>query len=175
MDDMELRGALEALRRGDRDRFEEIYRDMGTPVFTVILRITQDRALSEDVLQEVFVKLFRSPPGPEIRKPRAYLLQTARNLAIDALRRQPRHEDIEDCRGLSRDGPPMGEERLDLERALGALSLPERQIVVLHVNGDLRFREIAEMLHMPLGTVLWRYRRAIGALRAMLSEDGGRV
>lgn len=174
MNDVELRQELEALRRGERDAFERIYRDMGTPVFTVILRITQDRAASEDILQEVFVKLFHAPPGPEVRKPRAYLLQTARNLAIDALRRQPRHEDIDAYRHLAREDPRGREERLDLERALGALSLPERQIVVLHVNGDLKFREIAEMLHVPLGTVLWRYRRAIGALRAMLS-DGGTV
>ena len=64
--------------------------------------------------------------------------------------------------------------RLDVERALSALSAEENQIVTLRVNAGLKFREIAAMLDLPLGTALWKYRRAIGKLRDILSEGGAR-
>ena len=99
MNDDQLRSALTLLRRGELDAFEQIYTELSTPLFTVILRITQDRALSEDILQEVFLKLYQSPPGPEVRKPRAYLFQTARNLALDALRRRPSEADVDELSG----------------------------------------------------------------------------
>ena len=58
----ELRDELVKVLAGDRAAFEKIYDGLKTPMYTIILRITGDRSLSEDILQEVFVKLYRSPP-----------------------------------------------------------------------------------------------------------------
>lgn len=171
MDDDALRRALAGLGKDGPAGFDALYEQISVPVFTVILRITQDRELAEDVLQEFFLKLYRSPPGPEVKRPRAYLFQSARNLALDALRREPRHVGLEDCGDLSQPDATDPAERLDLEGALAALSLTDRQLVTLHINGGLKFRELAELCGMPLGTVLWRYRKAIGILKTRL--DGG--
>jgi RNA polymerase sigma-70 factor (ECF subfamily) len=98
-------------------------------MYTIVLRITQDKKLSEDILQEVFIILYQSPPKPPIKNPRAYIFQIAHNLAIDNVRK--------------------------------------------HINGKLKFREIADMMDIPLGTVLWKYQKAVGRLRSILS--GGAV
>lgn len=168
MNDDRLKEALSLLRRGDAAAFEEIYAELSAPLFTVILRITRDRELSEDLLQEIFLKLYRSPPGPDIKKPRAYLFQSARNLALDELRRRTDTLDLDQLPDL-----PQPEEdtalRLDLERAFAALAQEERELVVLHLNGGLKFRELARITGTSLGTVLWRYRRAIEKLRALLN------
>lgn len=171
MDDTQLREKLDLVRQGDWDAFEVLYEDLKTPVFTVLYRITQDRALSEDLLQEVFVKLFRAPPPSSVRKPRAYLFQTARNLALDALRRQPQKScaDLDGCMQLSGGDPAEHLLRMDLDLALERLSLTERQIVTLHINGGLPFREVAASMELPLGTVLWKYRKAIARLRSLLN------
>ena len=169
MNDAQLCAALASLRRGELTAFEEIYTQLNTPLFTVILRITRDRALAEDILQEVFLKLYQSPPGPDVKKPRAYLFQTARNLALDALRRRPRELDLDSLPDLPQTGGSDPAQRLDLERALAALPLEERQLVVLHLNGGLKFRELALITGTPLGTVLWRYRKALAALRVLLN------
>lgn len=171
MDDARLREQLDLLRQGDRNAFETIYHDIKTPVFTIILRITQDRELSEDLLQEFFVKLFRAPPDPTVRKPRAYLFQTARNMALDGLRKRPREDSLDECGHLPADGLDRREDAVDLDAAFCRLPLTERQIVVLHINGGLKFREIAEGLGQPIGTVLWRYQKALGALRSCLEGD----
>ena len=168
MNDDRLREALSLLRRGDAAAFEQIYAELSTPLFTVLLRITRDRELSEDLLQEVFLKLYRSPPGPDVAKPRAYLFQSARNLALDALRRRSDTLDLEQISDLPQPAEDLTR-RLDLERAFAALAREERELVSLHLNGGLTFRELARITGTPLGTVLWRYRKAIGKLRILLN------
>jgi RNA polymerase sigma-70 factor (ECF subfamily) len=165
----ELRQKLLAMQNGDKIAFEEIYEQLKTPIYTIILRITQDNALSEDILQEVFLKLYRSPLKPQIENPRAYLFQMARNLAIDNVRKQqPRFADLESIENLAYLPTDDFSLRMDIDHAMKRLPLQERQIVSLHINGELKFREIANMMDIPLGTVLWKYQKAIKWLRSKL-------
>lgn len=169
MNDVELNDCFKELRRGDMDAFGRLYDELKTPVYTILLRITRNRWLAEDLLQEFFARLYQSPPVA-VGKPRAYLLQTARNLAIDGLRKAEKD--------ASGEGEPIDQRtldshmvRMDLEAGMGQLDLLERQIVVLHLNGGLKFREVAQIVQQPLGTVYTRYRKAIEKLRTIL--DGG--
>lgn len=171
MDDLELRRCLERIRQGDRQAFAALYTDLQTPVFTVILRIVQNRAEAEDVMQDLFLKLYQNPPGPELRKPRAYLFQSARNLALDSLKKRRPTLELDRSPHLPAGSPAFDlAEKLDLERTLAQLDPMERQIIALHLNGGLTFRQIAAMVQLPLGTVLWRYHRALDRLRARLSD-----
>jgi RNA polymerase sigma-70 factor (ECF subfamily) len=167
----DLRKKLTALRAGDKTALEEIYDCLKTPMYTIILRVTRDKSLSEDILQEVFVKLYLSPPI-SAKNPRAYLFQMARNLAVDGVRKLPRFAGLDDVENLVY-LPDDPSERMDLEHAMQTLPLRDCQIVSLHVNGGLKFREIAVMLGIPLGTVIWQYHRAIQRLRSHLS--GGAI
>lgn len=173
MDNESLRDKLIALHSGDKIAFEEIYNHLKTPMYTIILRITQDRSLSEDILQEVFLKLYQSPPKPPIRKPRAYLFQMARNLAIDNVRKLPQHAHWDSVENLVY--LPLDDflddfsSKMDIDLAIKTLPLKESQIVSLRINGGLKFREISDVMDMPLGTVLWRYQKAIKQLRSILS------
>lgn len=120
--------------------------------------------MSEDLLQEFFLKVFRTPPV-DAKNPRAYLFRMAHNLALDALRREKPTEELPDAPATA--GIPYSQ--LELELAFAALPLPERQIAALHLYAGLKFREIAEICALPLGTVLWRYRRAISQLQTYLN------
>ena len=167
MTDNELCAKLDAVRQGDMTAFEEIYNDLKTPVMTVAVRMTGDRHTAEDILQEVFVKLYQTPPDPRIKKPRAYIFRMARNLAVDGMRKlQP--ASLEDYEDTLQSNDPDAAERLDIEAAMLKLSGEERQIVALHLNGGLKFREIAQMTGTPLGTVLWRYQKAVKRLQSLL-------
>jgi RNA polymerase sigma-70 factor (ECF subfamily) len=167
MTNHELHGRIHAVAAGDRTVFEEIYNELSKPMYTIILRITREESLAEDVLQEVFVKLFQSPPTAA-RNPRAYLFQMARNLAIDSIRKSPQFADLDDIENLL-PSTDTAFERMEINEALGALPPTECQIVSLHINGGLTFREISGVLGLPLGTALWRYHRALGQLRSYLS------
>jgi len=169
MDDLQEK--LTAIRKGDRGAFEALYESMKKPLFTIILRITRDFARSEDVLQELFLKIYLTPPSPDTN-PRAYMCRMARNLAIDSARKQKPEAELEDAvYGMMHPQEDLSI-KLDIERALMILSERDRQIVTLHINGGLKFREVAATMEIPLGTVLWAYRKAIGQLRNTL---GGAV
>ena len=166
MTDKELSGKLMKLKSGDKDAFEEIYHEISSTAYTVAYRITGDRCLSEDIIQEFFVRLYKKPPEAPLEKPRAYLMKTVHNLTIDKLEKQ--HISIDEYEAVS----SMEEDSdtaADLRRAFGMLTLQERQLVTLHLYGGFRHREIAEMTGVPLGTVLWRYRKAIARLRGILN------
>ena len=166
MADQQLKTQLEALKTGDQQDFLKIYQELKTPVYTVLVRLTGDRLLSEDLLQEVFLRIYRQPP--EAEKPRAYVFRMARNLAIDALRQKQPCDPLEE-HVLQADPDPTV--KLDLERAFARLTAGERQLVALHLSAGLTFREVASIVERPLGTVLWQYRKAIEKLRNTL--DGG--
>jgi len=163
----ELTQLLDSVRCGDKIAFAALYEKMKKPLFTVILRITRDFALSEDILQELFLKIFLSPPESTVN-PRAYMCQMARNLALDSVRKQKPEAGLEYAeQQVWRPHEDLAA-KLDIENAIMFLAERERTIVTLHINGGLRFREVAETMGIPLGTVLWAYRKAIGQLRNIL-------
>jgi RNA polymerase sigma-70 factor (ECF subfamily) len=164
----ELAQKLNAIRNGDKIAFEEIYKDLRTPIFTIINRITWDRVVSEDILQEVFVKLFLSPPDP-LKNPRAYIFQIARNLAIDSVRKQKPNISLDEISETVHQPLEDFSLQMDIDDALKSLPAQECEIVTLHVIGGLTFREIAEVTKTPSGTVKWKYQKAISKLQKILS------
>lgn len=168
MKNSEIAIKLNSIRIGDKTAFEELYNNLKTPVYTIIHRVTWDSTMSEDILQEVFLKLWSAPPAPSVENPRAYIFRMARNSAIDSARKRKLSlslDEIED----SLPAPSLDLTlRMDIESALKTLPGEECQIVTLHVIGEMKFREISEIMKIPLGTALWKYQKAIGKLRKQL-------
>jgi len=169
MDDRQLQILLGQLQQGNSDTLDALYRELNRPIYTVILRMTGNTALSEDILQEFFVKLYRNPPAAMPKKPRAYLFQMAHNLTVDHLRRERPTTSLSDCAETPQSPEFSLVERMDLERAMASLSPLDREIVTLHAGAGLTFREVAAVTALPLGTALWRYQRAIQRLRELLN------
>jgi len=163
----DLQKQLVRLREGDRTAFEALYENLKKPLFTVILRMTRDWALAEDILQEVFLKLYLSPPEPSVN-PRAYLYRMARNSAIDSVRKRRSDVNLENAEQILCDPAEDLPQKIDTENAVQALPERERDIVTLHINGELKFREVAALLELPLGTVLWAYQKALRQLQTLL-------
>ncbi len=178
MTNEQLSEQLKQLQCGNMEAFEKIYNELSTPIFAIILRITQDKRLAEDILQEFFIKLYEAAAKGKTspfsaKNPRAYIFQMAHNMALDALRKEPRHESLDELDELPSPADSDTEQRLDLEAALAKLTDAERQIVTLHINAGLKFREIAAITSSPIGTVMWRYNKALKRLRDIL--NGGTI
>ena len=169
----ELAEKLSAIRNGDKIAFEELYMDLRTPIFTIINRITWNITVSEDLLQEFFVKLFLSPPAPH-KNPRAYVFQIARNLAIDSVRKQTHKislDDISECTYKPLDNFQL---QMDIDDALKNIPAQECEIVTLHIISGLKFREIANVLKIPSGTAKWKYHKAINRLQKLMQGGDAR-
>jgi len=141
---------------------------------------------AEDVTQEVFVKLWKNVKkyNPE-KKFKTWLFQITKNTCIDFLRKRKDMlpaESLEEEQMLATlesitDKSPLPEELLDaegfsreLEKTLNTLPKIQSQTVTLHLQQDLNFQEIAEVLNEPLNTVKSRYRRALLAIRQTLGK-----
>ncbi len=168
MTDQELATLFAALPQRRPETLEALWQTCSVPLYTVLLRIVRQRETAEDLLSELFVQLWQSPPAEVPKKPRAYLFQMARNRAVDTLRREKPTQALDELAAacVTEDDPAL---QLDAAAALMALPERERETVTLHLNAGFKFREIASLTGAPLGTVLWRYHSAIGSLRRMLS------
>lgn len=170
MKNIDLKETFEKIRNGDKEAFALVYSELKKPVFTVVCRTVGDSLTAEDITQEVFVRLFLSPPDSSVKNIRAWIFKVASNLCIDALRKN-QSLSIDDYELKVDDTCENVAMHLDLEAAIQRLSQSERQILTLHLNGGLKFNEIAAVCGLSLSAAYRRYRKALKTLREIL--DGG--
>jgi RNA polymerase sigma-70 factor (ECF subfamily) len=162
-------GTVTAIAAGDMLALERLYRELGPAVYALAVSIVRDRTRAEDVVHDAFLRVWR---GAALYRPgtsgRAWTLGIARNVALDALRRETRRAAASAAAVTSSDEPASGRDWVD---ALLTLDATDREIVVLHELAGITHAEIAALLEMPAGTVRWRARRALGQLAPLLTED----
>ena len=195
----ELSQLLARAGLGDRTAFGKLYERTSSHLFAVVLRIQRDRGQAEDLLQEVYVSVWKAAAGFDAARsqPLTWLTSIARNRAIDSLRRaqaQPRLDsstraDDDERPDITETWVDDGPGPLELlgqaseSRALSAcmehLSPPQRQSVALAFFDGLSHAEVAEQLKEPLGTVKSWVRRALmtlkGCLERSVLRDTGRA
>lgn len=172
MTEQEFEQAVARIRDGDKGGLKDIYLAYVKFIYAVIYEVLHNKENTEDVTSEFFIKLWdvaeRYEPG---HGHRGYLATIARNMAIDYVRKRRREVLLADpdtgmpsyAAGASDEEEVIG--NMTLEQALAVLKDGERQIINMKILGDMTFQEISDTLHMPMGTVTWKYRNAIGKLR----------
>lgn len=168
MDNKQIRECIQKIHNGDKKAFEDMYNDLKTPIFTIICRITHNKEFSEDILHDLFVKLYQSPPDLSVNNPRAYIFQMARNLALNGIR-VPQLLELDDEYASNDSFSDSVALQIDIAEAMKKLAHDEIEIVSFHVNGEMKFKEISKILQVPLGTVLWKYHKAVNKLRIYLN------
>jgi RNA polymerase sigma-70 factor (ECF subfamily) len=160
---------LALVAAGHRDEpLIELYDRYAKRVYGLGLRLLGDRGLAEDLVQETFLRLWRSAPrfDPDRATVRTFLFTIARRAAVDLWRR--RRDRIE----AGYEAEPVVEDEafeallvsLDVRDALDELSAKHREVLELHYRGDLTQQQISERLEVPLGTVKTRTYHALRAL-----------
>ena len=170
MFEMNLNEYFSRVRNGDKEAFAQIFDELEKPVFTIVSRIVQSKEIAEDVTQDIFVKLFVSPPASSVKNPRAWIFQMTRNLAINALKKK-QGIDIDDIELVADDQISNVVMRMDIESAISRLSRVEREIVSLRINAELHFNEISNIVGLSLPATYRKYRKAIKTLREFLGGD----
>jgi RNA polymerase sigma-70 factor (ECF subfamily) len=186
----ELSQLLARAGLGDRGAFGQLYERTSGHLFAVLLRIQRDRAQAEDLLQEVYVSVWKAAASFDAARsqPLTWLTHIARNRAIDSLRRaqaQPRTDslsreedderpDPQDSLASTDPGPldllGQASDKRQLSHCMEHLSPPQRQSVALAFFDGLSHAEVAEQLREPLGTVKSWVRRALQTLKGCLEH-----
>lgn len=178
MTDAEFQTAVKKILEGDRSGLKDIYDAYGNMIYRLFLGKVHSREDAEDLTSDYFLKLwtavefYRGGGGH-----RCWMAAIARNLAVDYLRKRSREIPTEDAvltaaaertdKGIEE---PDALDSMQVSQFLEPLPADEREIVQLHLAAELTFREIAAVLQRPLGTVAYKYRRAIGRLQKIAEE-----
>ncbi len=159
------------LRAGDQNAMADLYDRYSAVVYGVALRVLANTTAAEDVVQEIFLQLWRNPQAFDANRGRLapWLAVIARNRAIDHLRRRPAEEDIDELpisTGIDLEGEAA--QKLAVDKVRGALAqLPQEQRTTLEMAffEGMTHTEIAGKTGEPLGTVKTRIRTGLLALR----------
>ena len=177
-DTEELQELLRRVGLQDRAAFDRLYQRTAPKLNGIIRRILPEMQLADDVMQDVYVRVWRSAAGyePARGRPITWLIAIARNLAIDVRRR-------EQARGLGRQdlfdpelahgiAPGIGaEDSVALGRCLDSLDPVHRDMIVGAYCGGLSREELAVVHRTPIGTVKSWLHRGLTTLRECLGGD----
>ncbi len=170
---------LRKAQAGDDRAFAVIVRAYELSVFNYVLRTVGDRALAEDLTQDIFLRVFQGLPSFSLRcRFTTWLFQIAKNRMLDELRareRKPRSAvAIEDVPPIEVVDPPLERvETIDaVWRAVGDLNPDLKMALLLRDVVGLSYIEIADSLEITLATVKWRIYKARDEVQAALARDG---
>ncbi len=172
------RGTVEQFKAGDDEAFSRIFRACAPALFGTAVRILSDRGLSEDVVQEAFVRLYRMRRRLEPEKSiGALLVRITANLAIDTLRKRKREkwDSLEPDAGESTSPAPAIDARMgtveSINRAAATLPAIYRTALVLRYGHEMAYEEIANVLKISVPAVALRLKRGKEQLRAALTQQ----
>ena len=160
-----------SVRAGDQQAMGELYDRYSSLIYSIALRVLGDTGAAEDVLQEVFMQLWRKPAVFDAARGSltAWLAVIARNRAIDALRKRKPETDLEDVTvSVELDLAGAAERNRAAEqirRKLGEMPEQQRSALEMAFYEGLTHSEIAEKTGTPLGTIKTRIRTALISLR----------
>lgn len=166
----EMENYIEEFKQANYESFDIFYHATNKQVYVFVYNILRNRELSEDVLQETYMRFLNNIN--KYKKNTNYfnfLITIAKNLAINEYNRHKRilldEERIEALQDEERTDEPMIFHYLDY------LKEDEREIVILHLIDNLKFKEISNLKNEPLGTILWRYNKAIKKLKQKIEVE----
>ena len=159
----------------DGAAFRELYQQTSGVVYGFAMSILRNKHDADDVMHDAFIRIYTSavtyrPSG----NPMAWILTIVRNLCLNKIRAGKVCEELSEYDDLA--GPAGDSEAvidsMVLETAMSVLDAEERQIVILHAMTGFKHREIAEILDLPVGTILSKYNRAMKKMRKEMVSKG---
>jgi RNA polymerase sigma-70 factor, ECF subfamily len=171
-----------AIARWDQEALAEVYRRNAGPVFGLARRVLGDAAVAEEVVQEVFLRLWHEPGryDPERGSLRTFLLSQVHSRSVDMLRSDTarRQREVRDARSTASGQYDVEHEFLDIavaegvRDAMGVLQPSERSAIELAYFGGHTYREVASILGEPEGTIKSRIRSGMRRMQSSLAAKG---
>ena len=158
--------------------FEEVYMKYKDAVYLVAYSILKNKEDSEDVAHDVFMAFFQHKDKEKIRNIKNYLLKMSQNKALNFLNKRNKEELVDDFSAVQLAVCSGEKDTTDrsltkfLEILINELPVTERQIFILHVNGNMKFREISKIMDISVSEAHRRYKKAVNYLKEQLKKGG---
>jgi len=184
MDNNTDAGLVQAYLAGDDAAFERLYTKYERPLFSYMLKFTQNRQTAEDVFQQTWFKVIKGlPQYSEKARFSSWLFGIAHNCSIDRIRKASNKYEqglTEYVEFIKNDQPAPDEEMMisenkaRLAEAINQLPDNQRAIVLMRIHGEIPFKEIAKIMVCSLNTVLGRMHYAVKNLKKIMNKEIGK-
>ena len=179
MTDKEFQHNLNLIQDKDKAGLRNIYTEYLTLIYHTVLSVIKNKEDAEDITSEFFIKLANiSDKYKEGNGHITWLITIALNMTIDYIRKHKRElhtDDIYEDVTLTSVPSETPEEtyltKQSFKELIHKLKSKEQEIIILKIVGELTFKEIADILKEPMGTITWRYQNAISKLRRLQNEQ----
>ena len=167
---MSLNEVFLELKRGDQSHFNWFYENSKKQLFYNILSYTKNYELSEDLLQETYVKFLTNIKNIDDKvNVLGYLMVMSKNITLDYFKKNNRIETLNEEDICFEDNKIH--ETMLVSKIKEILNDIEFKILILHILGELTFNEIKDIVKKPLGTVLWIYNNSLKKVRKELNYE----
>lgn len=172
---------LVRVQSGDRDAFSRLYDSLSPLVFGLALKTTRSNALAEEVTQEVFIQVWRQADrfDPTRGSARSWVATIAHRRSVDVVRRTQSATNREESSLPEPPNPDVAEEVIEqderdrVKAAMTELTDLQHEAIEMAYFGGLTYRQVAERLSVPLGTVKSRMRDGLIKIRASMEVIDG--
>jgi len=169
----ELRSIFKELRENNMTQYDKLYKEFYSTIYGIVFPIIKNKENSEDVVQEIFIKIYnmdkeKVPTHGEL----SWLYTVSKNEALQFLRKKNREVNIEEIYDVKEESDEI-EKIIDANtynKIISGLNEMEKQIVSLKILSNFTFRRIAQMLSMPMPTVQWKYYKAVDSLKISMGN-----
>ena len=169
---------VKRLKCGDKDSLSKIYDRYKDDLFTVAISLLQDASAAEDVVHDVFVSFVEGIKDLEVRRSlRQYLITCVVNRSRKSFRKDGKGIGLDQIgHVVSNYSNPehlavSREEMLLVTSALAKIPFKQRETIIMHLKGQMKFREIAAVFECPISTVLQRYQYGLNKLRSLINKE----
>lgn len=170
IDKVKLHELMKKQRLGEKVQ-KELYENYNDLVYSIAFSILKNKENAEDVMQNVFAKIIDMPKEKlPSEKETTWLYTVTKNEAISYFRKNKKEICLEEIYELIDEDTNIEDiiEKENYQKLISGLDKEEQEIISLKVLSRLKFRQIATLLNMPIGTVQWKYYKAINALKISL-------
>lgn len=173
MNKRELNNLMMLVQTGDDNAFANLFENLKKGVFSFLYTYVKNYHTAEDLVQDTFIKVkLKANLYQKGTNASAWILQIAKNTALDYLRKESKNQIVEINENII-GNDSKADFKLDLHDIINScLKEEERQIVLLHLVYGYKNKEIAKILDIPIGTILWKYNAALKKLKEKLKEVG---
>ncbi len=166
-----LEQLLKEISNNNSDAFHELYELVKSPIYGYSLSILKNHEEALDNMQDVFIKIYESLDTYKYQnKTINWIFTITRNLALMKLRKQQRNSYEQIDENLLVSSNINAEDTIIIKSLMEKLNDDEREIIIMHLIGNLKYIEISEILNLKLSTTLSKYHRAIKKLKLEWSE-----
>lgn len=173
INETELKQLFQEYQINRESGYQKLYEHYHALVYGIVFSMVRKKEIAEDIMQEVFLKIWKMSPEQLPKSyPASWLYTVTKNEVLAYMRKTRPTISLEDIYEMDGEDVQI-EKQMDeqtYQKLISYLNEEERQIVSLKIRSDLPFREIAQLLQMPIGTVQWKYYKALHSLKLWIGN-----